>query len=98
MFEQLETRTLRSVDFSGETLLITGSAAADTIEVIEVNGDDAHPLFEWLKSEKGGLLGGKIKWNFTKFLVGRDGTVLKRYGSTTTPDAIAKDIEDALAA
>jgi glutathione peroxidase len=65
---------------------------------VDVNGDDAHPLFDWLKSEAGGLLGGKIKWNFTKFLVGRDGTVLKRYGSTTAPDAIAKDIEDALAA
>jgi glutathione peroxidase len=65
---------------------------------VDVNGDDAHPLYDWLKSEKGGLLGGTIKWNFTKFLVGRDGTVLKRYGSATTPDAIAKDIEDALAA
>ena len=57
---------------------------------VDVNGDDAHPLFEWLKSEKGGLLGGKIKWNFTKFLVGRDGQVIKRYGSTTKPEDIAK--------
>ena len=65
---------------------------------VDVNGDDAHPLYDWLKSEKGGLLGGKIKWNFTKFLVGRDGEVIKRYGSTTKPDAIAKDIEKALAA
>jgi glutathione peroxidase len=65
---------------------------------VDVNGDDAHPLYEWLKSEKGGLLGGKIKWNFTKFLVGRDGEVIQRYGSTTKPDAIAQDIEKALAA
>ena len=64
---------------------------------VDVNGDEAHPLYDWLTSEKGGLLGGTVKWNFTKFLVGRDGTVLKRYGSTTSPDAIVKDIEDALA-
>jgi glutathione peroxidase len=65
---------------------------------VQVNGAEAHPLYDWLKSEKRGLMGAKIKWNFTKFLVGRDGSVLKRYGSTTKPEAIAKDIEDALAA
>jgi glutathione peroxidase len=65
---------------------------------VDVNGDDAHPVFDWLKSEKGGLLGSKIKWNFTKFLVGRDGKVIKRYGSTTKPEDIAKDLEEALAA
>ena len=66
-------------------------------EKIEVNGDGAHPLYQWLKSEKGGLLGDRIKWNFTKFLVGRDGQVIKRYGSTTAPEKIAPDIEKALA-
>ncbi len=65
---------------------------------VEVNGDGAHPLFQWLRQEKGGLLGSAIKWNFTKFLVGRDGQVVKRYGSTTKPADIAKDIEKALAA
>ena len=65
---------------------------------VEVNGDGAHPVWAWLRSEKGGLLGSAIKWNFTKFLVGRDGQVLKRYGSTTKPADIAKDIEKALAA
>ena len=65
---------------------------------VDVNGDDAHPVFDWLKSEKSGLLGGKIKWNFTKFLVGRDGQVIKRYGSTTKPEDITKDLEEALAA
>jgi glutathione peroxidase len=65
---------------------------------IEVNGDGAHPLYHWLREEKGGILGDAIKWNFTKFLVGRDGTVLKRYAPTTTPDKIAGDIEAALAA
>ena len=64
---------------------------------VEVNGDNAHPLFKWLRTEKGGLLGSKIKWNFTKFLVGRDGQVLKRYGSTTSPEKITGDIEKALA-
>ncbi|WP_183092648.1 glutathione peroxidase [Nocardioides stalactiti] len=65
---------------------------------VDVNGDDAHPLFAWLKSEKGGLLGGGIKWNFTKFLVGRDGQVVDRYGSTTKPGKIRPDIERALGA
>ncbi|KQP63706.1 MULTISPECIES: glutathione peroxidase [unclassified Nocardioides] len=64
---------------------------------IEVNGDGAHPLFQWLKDEKSGLLGGKIKWNFTKFLIGKDGQVLGRYSPTTKPEKIAKDIEKALA-
>nr|WP_246283564.1 glutathione peroxidase [Nocardioides perillae] len=66
-------------------------------EKVEVNGPGAHPLYQWLRSEKSGLLGSKVKWNFTKFLVGRDGTVLKRYGSTTKPEKIAADIEAALA-
>jgi glutathione peroxidase len=64
---------------------------------IDVNGDAAHPLWKWLKDEKGGLLGiDAIKWNFTKFLVGRDGRVLKRYAPTEKPESIAKDIEAAL--
>ncbi|GAB3991202.1 glutathione peroxidase [Nocardioides marmoraquaticus] len=64
---------------------------------VDVNGDSAHPVFRWLTSEKKGLLGEKVKWNFTKFLVGRDGKVIKRYGSTTKPEKIAGDIEKALA-
>ncbi|TNJ34748.1 glutathione peroxidase [Arenimonas terrae] len=60
---------------------------------IEVNGAKAHPLYKWLKSEKAGLLGMEgIKWNFTKFLVGRDGQVLKRYAPTDTPEKIEKDL------
>lgn len=66
---------------------------------IDVNGDQAHPLYQWLASEAPGLLGTKaIKWNFTKFLVGKDGAVLKRYAPTDTPASLAKDIEAALAA
>jgi glutathione peroxidase len=63
---------------------------------VEVNGDDAHPLFRWLRSEKRGVLGSRIKWNFTKFLVDHRGRVVKRYGPTTTPDRIAADVEAAL--
>jgi glutathione peroxidase len=69
------------------------------MEKVEVNGDDAHPLFKWLKSEAPGLLGSEaIKWNFTKFLVGKDGHVLKRYASMDAPAKLAGDIEAALAA
>ena len=66
---------------------------------VEVNGAGAHPLYRWLTSEAPGLLGTTgIKWNFTKFLVGRDGQVLKRYAPQETPASLAKDIEAALAA
>lgn len=65
---------------------------------VDVNGAEAHPLWRWLKDEKGGILGiDAIKWNFTKFLVGRDGRVLKRYAPTETPESMAADIEAALA-
>jgi glutathione peroxidase len=64
---------------------------------IEVNGEGAHPLYRLLKKEAPGLLGTEaIKWNFTKFLVGRDGKVLKRYAPTDKPEDLAGDIEKAL--
>lgn len=63
---------------------------------VEVNGRKAHPIFEFLKSKSGGLLGSAIKWNFTKFLVTPDGAV-KRYAPTVPPADIAKDIEKVLA-
>ena len=63
---------------------------------VDVNGDGAHPLFQWLKDSKGGLLGSKIKWNFTKFLVGRDGRVLRRYAPNDAPESLRADIEAAL--
>jgi glutathione peroxidase len=65
---------------------------------IEVNGDQAHPLYKWLRDQKAGVLGDRIKWNFTKFLVDREGNVVKRYASTTKPEKISSDIEKALAA
>ncbi|WP_426243300.1 glutathione peroxidase [Nocardioides sp. LHG3406-4] len=64
---------------------------------IDVNGDGAHPLYTWLRQEKGGLLGDQIKWNFTKFLVGRDGAVIRRFAPTTVPEDLDGDIEKALA-
>ena len=60
---------------------------------IDVNGFDAHPLYDYLKKEKSGLLGPSIKWNFTKFLVDRAGKVVARHAPTTTPDALKKEIE-----
>ena len=66
---------------------------------IDVNGEQATPLYQWLSAQAPGLLGTKaIKWNFTKFLVGKDGSVRKRYAPTDTPASLAGDIEAALAA
>ena len=66
---------------------------------VDVNGGNAHPLWRWLTTEAPGILGTKaIKWNFTKFLIGKDGQVLKRYAPTDTPESIRPDIEAALAA
>ena len=66
---------------------------------IDVNGADASPLYQWLAAEAPGLLGSKaIKWNFTKFLVGKDGRVIRRYAPQDAPKKLAGDIEAALAA
>jgi len=68
------------------------------MEKINVNGADAHPLFQWLKEQAPGFLGSEgIKWNFTKFLVNRDGKVLNRYAPQDKPEKIGADIESALA-
>jgi glutathione peroxidase len=65
---------------------------------IDVNGATADPLYQWLKAQAPGLLGTRsIKWNFTKFLVGRDGRVIRRYAPTDTPESLIQDIEAALA-
>ncbi|EIM5222046.1 glutathione peroxidase [Staphylococcus pseudintermedius] len=65
-------------------------------EKIEVNGDNAHPLYNYLKSQKSGIFGDKIKWNFTKFLVDRDGQVVKRFSPQKTPEHLKQDIEHLL--
>jgi glutathione peroxidase len=65
---------------------------------VDVNGDKADPVFQWLKREAPGMLGSEtIKWNFTKFLVGRDGHVIKRYAPNEEPENLRRDIEAALA-
>ena len=66
---------------------------------VKVNGAEAHPLWAWLTEEAPGILGSRsVKWNFTKFLVSRDGQVLKRYAPTDKPESLKSDIEAALAA
>ena len=64
----------------------------DQFKKIDVNGEDAAPLYKWLTEQKG----GKIKWNFTKFLISREGEIIKRYGSITKPEKIEKDIKEQL--
>lgn len=63
---------------------------------IDVNGDNAHPIFVYLKEKTKGLLGSSIKWNFTKFLISRDGETIKRYAPITKPEKLEKDIEAVL--
>ena len=60
---------------------------------VDVNGSEAHPIFQYLKSQTKGLLGSSIKWNFTKFLISRDGKTIKRYAPTTKPEMMKSDIE-----
>ena len=87
----------RDSDGIGEFCQRNYGVSFPMFEKIDVNGDEAHPLYKWLKSEKGGVLGDAIKWNFTKFLVGKDGQVIKRYAPTTEPEKLIPDIEAALA-
>lgn len=65
-------------------------------EKVDVNGENSHPLFEYLRNELSGLMGNKIKWNFTKFLVDKNGQPVERYAPTTKPQDLEKDIEQAL--
>lgn len=63
---------------------------------VDVNGKDSHPVYEWLKKQQGGFLTDGIKWNFTKFLINKEGIVVKRYASTTKPEALEDDIKTLL--
>lgn len=65
-------------------------------EKIEVNGKNAHPLYKFLKNEKGGVMGNEIKWNFTKFIIDREGNVIKRYAPVVKPNKIENDIKELL--
>ena len=79
-----------------ETCQLNYGVTFPLTEKIKVNGKETHPVFDYLKGELTGLLGKKIKWNFTKFLIDREGNPIKRYGPTTLPADIASDIEDLL--
>jgi len=79
-----------------EACLINHGVTFQLTEKVDVNGAHTHPVFTYLKKEKGGFLGSKIKWNFTKFLVDQQGNVVKRYAPTTTPDKIEADIKKLL--
>ncbi|XP_077471674.1 phospholipid hydroperoxide glutathione peroxidase-like isoform X1 [Stigmatopora argus] len=70
----------------------------DMFSKIDVNGDNAHPLWKWMKAQPNGagFLGNNIKWNFTKFLINKEGQVVKRYGPTDDPSVVAKDLPDYL--
>lgn len=80
-----------------ETCQVNYGVSFPMFAKIEVNGKQAHPLFKYLKTNLKGTLGNKVKWNFTKFLIGSDGEPLKRFAPTTTPGSIEKYIQKALA-
>ena len=79
-----------------QTCHINYGVSFPMFEKVEVNGNAAHPVFRYLKNELPGVLGGRIKWNFTKFLIGRDGTPLKRFAPFTTPEKMEASILAAL--
>ena len=83
-------------DEISKTCHINYGVSFPMFEKVEVNGNAAHPLFRYLKEELPGVLGGRIKWNFTKFLIGRDGKPLKRFAPMTTPEKMERAIVEAL--
>lgn len=85
-----------SADEIGEFCQINYGVSFKMFEKIDVNGPNTHPIFKFLKEEKGGILGDDIKWNFTKFLIGKDGNVIKRFAPITVPDDLKVDVEKAL--
>ena len=79
-----------------EGCLINYGVTFPMFSKIEINGDNAHPIYKYLKSELKGTFGNRIKWNFTKFLIDKDGTPYKRFSPTTTPDKLRNHIETLL--
>lgn len=92
-FAKQETGTNEEIN---NFCLINYGVSFTMFEKIDVNGQNAHPLYKYLKSEAKGLISKEIKWNFTKFLIDSDGNVVKRYGPTTNPVSIKDDIEKLL--
>ncbi|GAB48174.1 glutathione peroxidase [Mobilicoccus pelagius] len=85
-----------SADEIGEFCTRNYGVTFPMFEKVDVNGAETHPLWAWLKKERGGVLGGAIKWNFTKFLVDPIGAVVQRYAPTTAPATLTDDIERVL--
>lgn len=85
-----------SNDTIEEACRINHGVSFQLTEKVDVNGNNTHPIFKFLKDKKGGFLGSKIKWNFTKFLVDGNGEVVKRYAPTTKPEKIEGDIKKLL--
>lgn len=85
-----------SADEIGEFCQVNYGVSFKMFEKIDVNGPNTHPIFKFLKEEKGGILGDDIKWNFTKFLIGKDGNVIKRFAPITVPADLKDDVEKAL--
>lgn len=81
----------------GEFCTLNYDTTFPRFKKIDVNGKDESPLYKWLKSRKGGFMGSRIKWNFTKFLIDREGNVVDRFAPTTTPEKIETSIKKVLA-
>ena len=95
--DQFANQELDTADEIGAFCTANYGVSFPMFAKIDVNGSKAAALYQWLRSEKGGLFGNRIKWNFTKFLVDRDGRVILRAGPTTKPEALQDAIEKALA-
>lgn len=94
--DQFNNQEFDNIDETTEFCQVNYGVSFPIFAKVDVNGDQADPLFVYLKEQKKGLLSKNIKWNFTKFLVDQQGNVIERYAPTTQPDAIAKDIEKIL--
>ncbi len=90
---QFNSQEPETNDSMESACLINHGVTFQLTKKIDVNGKQTDPVFKYLKGELGGLFGSRIKWNFTKFLIGPDGTPLKRYAPTTVPSKIEKDIK-----
>jgi glutathione peroxidase len=95
---QFAGQELDTAEEIGEFCSVNYGVTFPMFAKIDVNGRHTHPLFRWLKSSRKGILGGTITWNFTKFLVGRDGKVIARYSSNSEPSEMVDDVRAALAA
>ncbi len=94
--DQFRNQELDNNEDIKQTCSINYGVSFPMFEKTDVNGPKAHPLFKWLKGQKSGLFGSKIKWNFTKFLIDRDGNVIKRFGPMKKPEKLRVPIAKAL--